>query len=161
MSQKKTQEVPIRVRLATEVDVPFIFNSWLKSFRAEHFAVNITNTIYFNEHHKLIEDLLQTCEVYIACDHNNPEDIFGYICAERIDGILIIHYVYVKHMYRRLGIGKTLLGQFNPDLSVASIYSHSTKVVADRIAHKYNLVYSPYVAFLKQYRQREKKDESK
>ena len=37
----------IRLRAATEEDIPFIMNSWLKSFRGSSFSRNIINTVYF------------------------------------------------------------------------------------------------------------------
>ena len=48
-------KLPVRLRTLTEEDSPFIFNSWLKSYRFSHFGEKITNTIYFEDHHKVMK----------------------------------------------------------------------------------------------------------
>lgn len=137
---------PVRLRKATQEDVGFIFNSWLKSYKYSLFAKGITNTIYFSEHHKIVENLLKQNETIIACNDNDPSQIFGFINAGRVDGILAINYMYVKQPFRNLGIGKTLLNSFEHDASTAAIYTHHTRM-SEKLAAKYNLVYHPYLLF--------------
>lgn len=155
---KPEKSVPIRIRPATEIDVPFIFNSWLKSYRGDNFAKGITTTIYFNEHHKVIEELLKTCTVLIAANHDNPQDIFGYVCAERIDGVFVIHFAYTKQTYRRLGVIKALFNELGHDFTTAALFTHQTKY-SDRLGPGRNLVYSPYIALTKEYRNKGQKDD--
>lgn len=151
MSNLIQTPLPIRIRAATEEDISFIFNSWLKSFRDSNFGKQITNTIYFAQHHKLIENLLQSCSVFVACNQSNPGELYGYICYEKVDGIFVMHYIYVKHTYRKLGIARLLANysEFNEDL--ASMYTHASKN-SERLAAKYNMIYCPYISFLPQYR---------
>ena len=136
----------IRLRKANKEDIGFLFNAWLKSYKYSLFAKNITNTIYYTEHHKVIEKLLKTHETIIACNDEDPSQIYGFINAGNIDGIFCLNYIYVKQPFRRLGIARTLLNAFNHDPSSASVYTHHTRV-AERMAAKYNLVYHPYIAF--------------
>lgn len=138
------KSLPIRLRAATQEDVPFIFNSWLKSYRQSLFARNITSTVYFSEHHKVLENLLRNSTVAIACDQNDPSTVYGYICAGKIDGVFVLHYVYVKHSFRNLGVGKTLLNAFDHDVNTAAVYTHHTRM-AEKLAAKYNLMYHPYL----------------
>jgi len=137
-------KLPIRLRRATEEDIPFIFNSWLKSYRHSRFAREITSTIYFTEHHKVLERLLKTNDVIIACNEKDASQVYGYICAGKVDGIFAIHYIYVKHSFRNLGVGKVLLNAFQHDPATASVHSHSTRI-SERLAAKYNSVYHPYL----------------
>lgn len=147
----KELESKVRIRKATEADVPFIFSSWLRSYRTSRFAGEMNNTIYFSEHHKVIQRLLQSCEVYIACSEKDGTDIYGWICAERVQGIFCLHFVYVKHTYRNLGIGKMLLNAYAHEPGLASVYTHQT-VMALRLAAKFNMTYSPYIALTPDYR---------
>lgn len=144
-------EKPIRIRKAEGSDIGFIFSSWLKSYRDSFFAQNITTTIFFSEHHKVIERLLKGCDVYVACNENDVAELYGFICGERIEGLFVLHYVYVKQMFRSLGIGTTLLNMFEHDPSVASLYTHHNKV-ATKLAAKYSMVHSPYLALTPDYR---------
>lgn len=139
-------KLPIRFRAATQEDVGFIFNSWLKSYRNSNFSRFISNTIYFGEHHKLIEELVSQNKVIVACNTEDPNQLFGYICAGEVEGFFVCHYIYVKHTYRNMGLGKELLNQFNHDPAKAGLYTHHTRI-ADRLAPRYNLVYHPYLAF--------------
>jgi GNAT superfamily N-acetyltransferase len=142
---------PVRIRKATEADVAFIFSSWLKSMRNSGYSYGVPNVTFYAEHHKVLERLLKSCEVYVACDEANVADIYGYICAERVDGFFVMHFAYVKHTYRRLGIGTMLLNAFQHDASTAALYTHMTKI-GRLLEAKYNLVYNPYIALTPDYR---------
>lgn len=150
MSDKK---LPIRFRPATAEDANFIFNSWLKSYRNSHFAKLISNTIYYSEQHKILEELVKKCTTIIACNENDSSQIYGYINGGTIDGFLTINYVYVKHSFRNMGIGKSLLNLFDHDPANAAIYTMHTRI-ADRLAPKYNLVFHPY-AMLQEFDKKE------
>ena len=139
-----SKKLPIRLRSANEEDIPFIFSSWLKSYRNSYFAKSITNTVFFTEHHKVIERLIENNQVVIACKSDEPDQIYGYACAGKTDGIFTLHYIYVKHPFRGFGVGKTLLNVFEHDSSFAGVYTHHTKA-ADRLAAKYNMIYHPYI----------------
>ena len=138
------QTLPTKMRLATEDDIGFIFNSWLKSYRNSYFAKPISNTVYFAEHHKVIEKLAKTSQILIACNKEDEAQIYGYVCAEKVDGIFVIHYAYVKQPFRRLGIAKLLLSSFDHDFSQAAVYTHNTNI-GEKLSMKYNLVYHPYL----------------
>lgn len=141
-----TKKLPIHFRAATQEDVGFIFNSWLKSFRNSMHAKFISNTIYYTEHHKLVERLLKENKVVVACNPEDPNQLYGYICASEVEGFFVCHYVYVKQTYRNMGLGKELLAQFNHEPTKAGLYTHHTRI-ADRLAPRYNLVYHPYLAY--------------
>ena len=139
-----SKNLPIQLRLANEEDVPFIFSSWLKSYRNSYFAKNITNTVYYAEHHKLLEKVIKSNKVVVACNPDETTQIYGWICAGYTDNIFTLHYVYVKHPFRGFGVGKTLLNAFEHDPSFAAVYTHNTKA-ADKLAAKYNMIYHPYI----------------
>ena len=134
----------IRLRPLVEEDRSFIFSSWLKSYRFSHFGEKITNTIYFEEHHKIVERLLDNSKVLIACNESDPSQLYGYIVVEEEGGILVVHFLYVKHTFRNVGIGKTLLDAVGHSTDKASVYTHHTRM-ADKLSSKYNFVYHPYL----------------
>lgn len=140
-----SKDLVIRFREANETDVGFIFNSFLKSFRDSYFARNISSTIYFNEHHKIIESLLKKAKVNIACNPNDVSQIYGYVISEKIDNTFVLHYIYVKQTFRKMGIGKKLLEISGHDKEVAGCYSHHNKI-SEKLSAKYNLIYHPYLA---------------
>ena len=137
---------PIRLRSSVKEDLPFIYNSWLKSYRFSHFGEKITNTIYFTDHHKVLENLIKQSEVLIACNGEDPSQVYGYIVGGAREGVFLLHFLYVKHTFRNMGIGKTLLDAMGHDSSSAAVYTHHTRM-ADKLASKHNFVYHPYLMF--------------
>jgi len=154
-----TKKLPIRLRPACKDDIPLIFNSWLKSYRNSLFARFIDNTIFFTEHHKIIEKLLASNDVIVACNQEDPSQVYGYICAGKVDGFFVLHYIYVKHTYRNMGIGRELLNWFSHDPSTASIYTHHTRT-AERLCGKFNFIYHPYLIFNLEENDNEQEQES-
>jgi len=72
-----------------------------------------------------------------------------------VTGVQVVHFVYVKHTFRFLGIGKVLLDAAKIDTSKASFYTHFTKNCI-KVVQKYNMIYNPYLAFSDVYREQEK-----
>lgn len=137
-------DIPLKIRSATEEDIPFICNAWLKSYRSGYLCREVANTIYFAEHHKLIDRLIKKSNVMIACNPEDPTQIFGFSCNEIVDNVYVLHFIYIKQTYRNLGIATHLLKNsgFNP--KVGSCHTHSNKVSV-RLQAKYNSVYHPYL----------------
>lgn len=145
---KPSETLPFRIRPATSEDVSFLFSSWLKSLRDSGVASRgISNTIFFEGQHKLIEKILQNASVHVACSVDNPAQLYGYIVAEKIEGIFVMHYIYVKHTFRRMGIGQALLNSFSHDSGAASCATHLTRM-GERLLVKYNFIYHPYLIML-------------
>lgn len=146
MTEKKS--LPLQLRSVTNEDVPFIFNSWLKSYRETGLLCkNVSNTIYFDNHHKILQRIVQKAVIMVACAESDPSQIYGYMVAERVEGFLVVHYAYVKHSFRKLGIATAMLKEFGHDITKASCFTHYTKS-SEKLALKFNLVYHPYLIML-------------
>jgi len=139
-------ETVVTIRQPKPDDISFLFSSWLKSYRNSPWAKPMHNNVYFDYHHALIQDLLNHSEVYIACSKKNGSDIYGYAVGQWINDVFTLHYVYVKHAYRRLGIGKLLMACFNRG-EFAGCYTHHTHM-ASKLADKFALLYNPYLLSL-------------
>lgn len=140
----EASKLPIRLRPANEEDISMIFNSWLKSYRTSLFAKNIANSVYFLNHHKIIEKLLKSSIVLVACNDKDASQIYGWACAQEVDGIFCLHYVYVKQPFREIGMARLLINAFGRAEDVAGIYSHHTRAF-EQMADKFNLIYHPYI----------------
>ena len=146
MKDTKLPEIleQITFRQPIEADLPFIFSSWLKSFRNSNLAKNVSNDVYYKQHHIIIEDILKTSTILLACDKANVENIYGYIVAAKLDNVFTVHYVYVKQTYRRMGLASLLLGAFERDKHEPGYYTHDT-YMANVLSKKYRLEYNPYL----------------
>lgn len=144
MNNSTDNNLPVEVRALIETDIAFIFSSWLKAFRNSKFATEINQNVYFSEQHKLVEKLLGRAQTLVIGAANDPATVYGYICYEYIQGIFVLHFAYVKHDFRTLGLFKQLMAHTNHDFNTLGMYTHRIRggyVLED----KYNLIYSPYL----------------
>jgi len=104
------------------------------------------NEVYFAAQHKVIEGLLKTCKVQVACNHEDIAQIFAYSVTAQVDGVGVVHMVYVKEPYRKLGLGKLLLTNAGIDLEKPYCYTHRTHP-AIKFEKKHPIVFHPYLAY--------------
>lgn len=144
---QSSQQPPVSIRVAELADIPFIFNSWLKSYRDAPAVKNVPNTIYFSEHHKVIEHILNAkgLMILVACNPDDRDQICGYIVGELSENDSIVHWLYCKHPFRKMGIGRALEAAFL-DLAPAKqalTYTHMSKI-SDRIQRLKSYTFNPY-----------------
>ena len=96
--------VELNVRYAHDLDVDFITNSWLESFRDGYFNSTVPNRVYFHEHHKILEAILPRSQVLVMCNAERPDQILAWMCYELVDNVMVVHYVYVKNLLRKKGL---------------------------------------------------------
>lgn len=137
-------DLAILIRDAEESDVSFIFNSWLRSFRNGALCTHVANSVYFTEHHKILEKLLTRSNVIVACDPADASNVYGWLCFEHVQGVFVVHYAYVKQTFRNLGILNSLLDKTGHDFVNAGLYSH-WNFHASKMAANRNLLYHPYI----------------
>jgi GNAT superfamily N-acetyltransferase len=138
------RKLPIRIRSISDSDVSFVFNSWLRSFKGSPKYKHVENTIFYQNHHKIVQQCILRSQVLLACDENDLSQILGYIVADRIDDILTVHYVYVKQAFRGLGIASMLLKEVGYDKKIATIYTHATEFGL-KLCRNTNFVFHPYI----------------
>jgi len=87
-------------------DEAFIFQTWLQGLYHGNSLFNlIDHDIYFTNYRKVIESLLKTAQVSVACLKDDPEIILGYSISQGTK----LHWVHVKEAWRKIGIAKELL----------------------------------------------------
>lgn len=147
-TENPTQNVTSQVRLrpATETDVPFLFNSWLRCYRHSHNTRGCENPVFFAQQHKLLEGLCKRASITIACNQADIAQIYGYICHEQIEGVLVVHFVYVKEIYRKFGVAGILAQSAGFDKDAPVFYTHRT-YSAEGLERKFKMVYNPYLAY--------------
>lgn len=92
-------------------ELPLVFNSWLKFYRKCDYARGIPDSVFYAEEHRVIEALLAREGTVVVAARNSEDldQIFGYAVYEVKPRCTVLHWVYVKHPFRNLGIGKQLL----------------------------------------------------
>lgn len=131
-----TQEpevLAIDIRPATGDDVPWIYSSWLKSFR-EHGSgiVRVPRETYYKHQRQRIEKTTSTSGVatIVACAAENNEQILGWLCGAV--GIApydaVFYYGHVKSTHRRQGIMRAMVAAFGMSKASQCAYTHHTKL---------------------------------
>jgi hypothetical protein len=109
-------------------DLNFILSSWAESFRKSPWSGALSDKLYFDSCRAHVEEVLSrpTCQVLclVAPGEKPPHDILGYACWQ--PGVL--HYVYVKHLFRKTGIAKSLLSRIG---ITGGIYTFKTRAAIE------------------------------
>jgi hypothetical protein len=101
----------ILVRKRVAEDLPFIFDSWMKSWRINKYAGCIPNHLYFETQRTLIEDLLaRGADLLVAYPEGKEDIIIGWVCGEVKEDRTVLHYLYIKDPYLGLGLAERLIG---------------------------------------------------
>lgn len=111
------------------LDRPFIYTTWLKSYKKESPFTQFVDSERFYKHHaKLIDKFFDNTNLITAVAHevDDEEVILGYVIAERRqDEMDIIHYIFIKPPFRNFGIARSLLRSLGIDLT-KSEFTHWT-----------------------------------
>jgi len=138
-------DLPIDIRPKYQDDDGFIYATWLRSYRfGSRFAKGINNTTFFREHTKIIKYILdkKTTRCLIACLSDDPKVILGY-CVFEVGESPVIHYVYVKEAFRKMGIATRLAESTNLDWCKIT-YSHQTYFLTHMEQKISEMTYNPY-----------------
>ena len=140
---------PVKVRQAQESDLPFVYSTWLKSYRQSDWAKEMSNDVFFSQHKTIVASILESenVEINIVCGLDDEDALYGYIVAERVADRSLVHFMYCKYNFRKLGIMSNLvreLGYFEGD--GANFITHLPRNY-QALKSKFNLEYSPYLLF--------------
>lgn len=114
----------VQHRAATPQDMPHVYDSWLRSYRdsvprargmrrespgGPKFDVTgppADSREYWAGHSRAIAAAIDRgADVIVAYSSHHPRVICGWTCIERS----ALHYVYVGHAFRRMGVARGLL----------------------------------------------------
>ena len=105
------------------------------------FAASALNEVYYDEHKKVIEGCYRRGEILVACMKDDPSVIMGFVAASSST----LHYVYVKHMFRKLKIAETLVKVNFKDFGVGLTQCTHLPRNGKAAMIKFKLVYNPYL----------------
>ena len=133
-----------KIRDFKEDDTNFVISTWLRSYYSNKTGYKESSKVYYPEHQKQIKKLWNDGKLVclVAVSPEDEEVILGFA----VFGMdYTLHYVCVKEIYKKLGVGKGLLKRFYKDRKEVTV-SHWTKDCA--ILNKiYSLNYNPYKFF--------------
>lgn len=139
----------INYRPATSADVPFILDSWMKSWRMSSWAGTIPNNRYYDVQRDCIEQLIARGMDILVAAHAGTDRILGWVAYELTQDAparTVIHYLYVKDPYLSIvpSIGGTLLDRV-PGVK-PGYYTHRYRTVVDHCTADSGWRHAPEIA---------------
>jgi GNAT superfamily N-acetyltransferase len=131
-----------RYRMATPSDDALIYRSWLKSYAKADAVSWVPRDVYLREYHRVVKELILRSKTLVACDPLAPDVIWGFIVFEEKSHSLVLHYLYVKQVNRRAGIGRRLVETAISMANKPLEHSHRTEV-GRAVARKFNSKFHP------------------
>jgi hypothetical protein len=162
------------IRFAEDADLPFVYNSWLKSHRAIFNHENMDgspfspsdlelrtkmrdrhdqtkfmkNVSYFSSYKRHVTRLIDESHTILAVDQSKPELIYAYAVFQHYAaGSLVVHFAYTKHANRKLGLQKKLLTEAAGGNTPNTVFVtiHNLSVSDLRARFPEQIVYDPYI----------------
>jgi predicted GNAT family acetyltransferase len=137
-------------------DIPFIHSSWENSYYQGLPYIEHLSRAVFRLHHRPVREriLNQPNVTIIVCtSKEDPNLILGWIAVETIptrnnESSIIIHYVYVKEVFKKEGIATHLLNLVTKDSDLI-LCSHLTerarKIMKEKPSKYKKFVYFPHL----------------
>ncbi len=122
-------------------DESFVFNSWLKSTR-EDFST-VSNSKFYATYKDHIKELLGKSKITIACDPEDSEFIYGYMVVQYAGDVPIIHWIYVKSPFRKVGLMKAMLETVVAELGTEPVIITYRKERQIKLYDKMKMIYKP------------------
>lgn len=127
------------LRPATENDFNFITNSWIESYKG---FKDTTFMIFKKYHNPLINKIIKEKAITLmAVDNEHKDLIYGWCCFEHLEKP-VLHYLYVKAIYRKTGVAKDL---FNTCIKDEFYYTHRTDGSQEIFIQDRHGIYNPYL----------------
>jgi hypothetical protein len=142
--------VPILFRDAQHEDLNLVFDSWLKEFRLSPVGVQIESDVYYPNYRKHLGRIIRASTVTIACNPDDPDQIYGYAVHRLIGDIRVVSWIFVKAPFRAMGIGRRVFDE----IGAADVVTHlsnwvtKTKLQTRRpgqIQLPEDIVYNPFL----------------
>lgn len=145
--------LPPIIRSARPEDIPFIYSSWLNSYKHGSSLGKLTrSSLFFDEYKHIIDLLLSNSRVHVICQPENENVIFGYMVSDRLhqEGRLVIHYCFIKEAFRNMGMATLLKDSFG-GLGKEIYITHATKHTVNMLQSSKgnNMVYNPFLLYNK------------
>lgn len=102
----------ILIRAATLSDKNFIYATWLQGlYHGNDWFKEIPQDLYFENYQKVIDRILNRDSVFltVACLKEDQDVVLGYAVLDRKQNKNILHWVYVKEAWRKIGLAKDLV----------------------------------------------------
>jgi GNAT superfamily N-acetyltransferase len=102
-------QLPTRIREADLGDLAFVLDTIARSLRNSPAYKECSNDVFYSGFRQYIEPAVMSSPILVACNPECEDQIYGYISYQQESNSPMLNYVYVKQVYRGMGIGTKLM----------------------------------------------------
>lgn len=123
----------------------FLLSAWLKSYRTNKEMSRIRDDIYYPNQQAAIQKILLRSKTVMLAAPDDHNCLYGFITYEiNSSNEPVIHYAYVKHLFRECGIMRSSLIKLGINLKEKIIFTADTNSVGF-LKRGYNLEFNPFL----------------
>jgi GNAT superfamily N-acetyltransferase len=140
----------MQVRPYQPQDIALITDSWIREIPATRQGEYLRGHVVKHFHPPLIKRALVSGTCLVACDNEDPTVVFGYVVGKYAADGDVIHFLYVKKAFRKMGIAAELMKRFKrKDKACFTHYTRAVKVKrkGSQMFGYEDLYYNPYLFF--------------
>ncbi len=138
-------------------DEDFVIGSWRRQLAAHGVGASSRGRIGQSVADLVRDEIVERVgesNTIVACGNDDADQIHGWMCSGLIGDIQIVHGIYVKHVYRGLGIATGLMrlvgiNRRSDDVIARDAIITSPGSTLSVLSRKFGLTYCPHVALVK------------
>ena len=136
----------IKIREFERSDIEFITSTWLRWYKNNSvFGGTVTPSVYYKEHQRCSHQAIKEGRLFVICDPTAPEVIYSYLSGHNAESCDLIHFIYTKRSFRKMGLAMELVKYFQR--SPRCYYTHESTKKKFRLPGYDKAIYNPYVFF--------------
>ena len=139
------------IRSFQEGDEGVVFDPWRRQLssipgRDLHPRIFKMTAAELNAHmDDVVRPLVLSCPPMVACEVDHPTQVFGWVCCEHQEDRQVLHFLYVRNMWRQKGVASQLLRHNFPALGKEPLYcTHPTRMMRHH-EDRWCLKFNPYL----------------
>ena len=125
-------------------DGNFLRRGWASSMRRSPWSRGVPGSVFWPSHHALMRRLIPASTILVASDPADAEHIYGCVVAQNGGVRPVVHWLYVKGDYRRLGLGSALLEAITEGRRPIYV-TQWTDAISAKFEKAFGIVPSPYL----------------
>lgn len=120
------------LRPAEPGDRGYVLQTWLESYRQSPWAHQLPEFAYWSRfgHVGLVEDVAFRSPVVVACLPETPSFIYGWCCHSAVPPEPVLHYMFVRHEFRRQGFGRLLWEAAQRPLRISHVTPDGSRMLS-------------------------------
>jgi hypothetical protein len=152
---------PTKIRPFQDQDKSFIIDSWAYTF-GERFPYRYADKRDIRSQAiAIINHLLTKSDCLVACDPEDDNILFGWICWQEGNRHSTLHMVYCKKPFRTMGLATDLIKEAIPNfgkletvITMLPAPLPGSNTHLEETLEKYHLIYDPFLIFESYYKEK-------